>query len=78
LEGLVAFLSDVEVLELDHAVARRFGEVRAGLLDAGLVLPTTDLLIACTALTHDLTMVTHNIAHFARVPGLRLQDWLNP
>jgi tRNA(fMet)-specific endonuclease VapC len=35
-----------------------------------------DLLIAATALVHNLTLVTHNIRDFANVPGLTVQDWL--
>lgn len=36
-----------------------------------------DLLIAATALAHDLTLVTHNTHDFAHVPGLRVVDWLD-
>jgi tRNA(fMet)-specific endonuclease VapC len=35
-----------------------------------------DLLIAAIARAHDLTVVTHNGAEFARVPGLATADWL--
>jgi len=37
-----------------------------------------DLMLAATALVHDLTLVTHNTADFVNVPGLRLEDWLIP
>jgi tRNA(fMet)-specific endonuclease VapC len=37
-----------------------------------------DLLIAAVALTHDLTLVTHNTQHFQNIPNLRLEDWLVP
>jgi tRNA(fMet)-specific endonuclease VapC len=48
------------------------------LLDAGRPVPLTDLMIAATAIHHDLTMVTHNVADYTAVPGLRIQDWLSP
>lgn len=35
-----------------------------------------DLMIACVALEHDLTLVTHNTVDFQNIPGLRLEDWL--
>ncbi len=46
------------------------------LLDQGQPTPEIDLLIASTALVYDLTMITHNVSDFARVPGLKLDDWI--
>ena len=34
-----------------------------------------DVLIAGQAAARDLTLVTHNTREFARVPGLRIEDW---
>jgi len=59
-------------------VAREFGEVRGGLFDRGLSMPTIDLMIASTALVNNLTLVTHNGADYANVPNLRMVDWLVP
>jgi len=76
LRGLVALLSEVQVLPVDHDVAKKFGELRAALLDQGRPTPEIDLLIASTALHYDLTLVTHNTHDFAHIPGLRIEDWL--
>jgi tRNA(fMet)-specific endonuclease VapC len=78
LQGLLTFLSDVTVLDVDAEVARKFGAIQAQSLDQGQVLPGMDLLIAATALVHGLTMVTHNSGDFSRIPGLPLADWLSP
>jgi tRNA(fMet)-specific endonuclease VapC len=75
-QGLADLLSELHLLPVDHEVARRFGEVRAALLDRGLPTPEVDLFIASTALVHDLTLVTHNVQDFVNVPGLRVVDWL--
>lgn len=75
-EGLMALLSDLAILDVDHDVARRFGELRGKMLDRGQVAPSTDLLIAATALEHGLTLVTHNTKHFVDIPGLIIEDWL--
>jgi predicted nucleic acid-binding protein len=77
MQGLSAFLSEVQILPVDHEIARKFGEVRAALLDQGRPTPEMDLLIASTALHYDLTLVTHNIQDFAHLPGLRIEDWLS-
>jgi tRNA(fMet)-specific endonuclease VapC len=78
LQTLQDLLDDVTVLDVTLDVGRKFGEVRVALLDAGLGTPAMDLFIAATALVHDLILVTHNVQDFAHIPGLTIQDWLNP
>lgn len=41
----------------------------------GLPNNDADLIIAATALFHDLTLVTGNTAHFGWIDGLRVDDW---
>ncbi len=77
-QGLLKLLSDVTVLDVNQAVARRFGEVRAQLLDRGQPVAAVDLMIAATALVHGLAVVTHNTQHFSKVPGLTVEDWMVP
>jgi predicted nucleic acid-binding protein len=72
LEDARQFLSGFEVLPLDDATMVLFAEHRAHLRALGTMIADLDLLIACTALQHDLTLVTRNLRHFGRVPGLRL------
>jgi tRNA(fMet)-specific endonuclease VapC len=78
LQGLLDFLKDVNVVDVTEVIARKFGEVRASLLDSGKTVPEMDLMIAATALATDFTLVTHNVSDFAMVPGLRIDDWLAP
>jgi len=65
------------VLPFDAAAGRVYGELRADLERAGTPLAEPDLRIAAIALCHDLTMVTGNDRHFARVSGLRVENWLS-
>ena len=51
---------------------RHFAEVRGRLRLEGQLITDMDLLIAATALANSLTLVTRNIRHFARIPGLEL------
>lgn len=71
-------LGGLHVLPLDEATALRFADVAAALRNAGTPKPTPDLLIAATALHHDLTMVTANLRDFEPVPGLPVVDWTAP
>lgn len=55
--------------------ARTAGEIRVLLRRSGLSIGHYDILIAGQALSRGLTMVTHNVREFGRVPGLKLEDW---
>ena len=63
-------LPAVTVLPYDTAVARTYGEIEAQLYQRGAPLADADLQIAATALRHGLELVTGNVRHFDRVPGL--------
>jgi tRNA(fMet)-specific endonuclease VapC len=64
-----------EVVEFCAEAARRAGELRAALAAAGTPIGGYDVLIAGQALARDLTLVTRNMGEFARVAGLRVEDW---
>ena len=69
-------LPALTVLSYDAAAARVYGQVRAQLESAGRPLADADLQIAATALLHDLELVTGNVKHFRRVPGLLISPVL--
>ena len=69
-------LPAVTVLSYDIATARVFGEIRASLEEAGRILPDSDLQIAATAIHHRLELVSGNLRHFERVPGLTVNPVL--
>jgi len=71
-------MSDLHTIDLDRSIAEVCGRVAAQLAEVGNPPGTPDMLIAATALVHDLTLVTHNVRDFHRVPGLRIQDWIDP
>ena len=70
------FCAGVMVLAFDEAAAARFGIVGAALAVRGEPIGQIDTLIAAHALAEDLTLVTNNIKHYSRVPGLRTENWL--
>lgn len=52
-----------------------YARIKVELESQGKRLDNFDLLIAATAITSDLTLVTHNTRHFERIPELRVIDW---
>jgi predicted nucleic acid-binding protein len=65
-------LTAVTVLPYDLAVARVYGRLQASLSRAGRSIADGDLQIAATALHHGLEIVTGNLRHFERIPGIRV------
>src|ERR1051325_9264612 len=59
LQGVRDLLAASAVHEVDLAVAEKFGEVRAVLMDQGITVGEMDLLNGSVALVHNLTMATH-------------------
>lgn len=70
-------LPNLPILPFDASAARRYGEVRAELERRGTPMGDADLRIASIALTLDLTVVTANVRHFQKVPGLAVENWLD-
>ncbi|WP_303725845.1 type II toxin-antitoxin system VapC family toxin [Anaerovibrio lipolyticus] len=64
---------DILLFTADHAIV--FGLQRANLAASGTPIGVLDLMIASQGVASDLTVVTHNTREFARVEGLRLEDW---
>lgn len=66
------FLGDYVILPITDSIAESFAQERAALRRQGQLIPDMDLLIAATALSRDLTLLTRNVRHFARIPPLRI------
>ncbi|MDX8401506.1 MAG: PIN domain-containing protein [Mariprofundaceae bacterium] len=73
--ALEMFLMPLDIVPFDDAAAARYGEIRACLEAKGCVIGGNDLFIAAHALSLGVTLVTNNEREFARVPGLRLENW---
>jgi tRNA(fMet)-specific endonuclease VapC len=70
-----AFLGQFVSLPFDDAVCEQASRIRADLSRSGKLIGAYVILIAATALAHDLVLVTHNVGEFSRVQGLKIEDW---
>jgi tRNA(fMet)-specific endonuclease VapC len=69
----ISFLATLALLPWDAEAASRFLAFR----QSGIRIGSMDLKIACIVLEHDATLLTRNSSDFAKVPGLRLENWLD-
>jgi tRNA(fMet)-specific endonuclease VapC len=70
------FLSPLEILPFDKAALWVYGDLRAELARKGTPIGALDTMIAAHALSQQSTLVTNNTREFERVPGLRLENWV--
>ncbi len=68
----------LDVLTFDEPAAHHAADIRATLERSGRPIGSYDLLIAGHARSRGLIVVTANLGEFARVEGLRSEDWLSP
>lgn len=71
-------LKSITILEFDSNDAMKTASIRACLKQRGQPIGSYDILLAGTALSHNLTFVTSNTNEFNRVDGLVLENWRDP
>jgi tRNA(fMet)-specific endonuclease VapC len=59
-------------------VSAAFGRIKAALERRGQRIEDFDAAIAAHAVATGATLVTANLGQLTRVPGLRVEDWLQP
>lgn len=64
-------------IPLSIDVGNHYGKIRSKLEKQGKLIGNTDLWIASHALAADLILVTNNVREFARVPKLKIENWVS-
>ena len=70
-----AFLAPFYVLPSTAEVSWHYGRAFRHLHDNGQLIGANDLWIAATALAYRMPVVTRNVDHFRRVPGLEVESY---
>ena len=77
-QALAQFLLPLTIADFGYEAARAYGGIRAMLEQQGMPIGGLDMLIAAHAISLDVTLVTNNTSEFGRVPGLRVDNWVDP
>ena len=73
--ALALLLANIEIMNFDSLAAESYGKIRADLEKAGTPIGPLDMMIAGHAKALGYTVVTNNTKEFARVKGLKLENW---
>jgi tRNA(fMet)-specific endonuclease VapC len=68
--------SGLTLLSMTRPIWLRAAAIRVQLKKRGTPVGPHDLLIAATALEHNLILVTHNLSEFEKIKGLVCESWL--
>ena len=74
--AIMQMLLVLEVLPFDDRASMEYGGVRAYLEKRGTPIGPLDTLIASHARAEGLVLVTNNVREFERVPGLKVENWV--
>ena len=66
------------MIDISRSIMETFADLKVILEKTGIPIADLDLLIGASALSMNLILVTNNIRHFERVPGLHLENWASP
>jgi len=68
-------LNSIEVLEFDKFAAQKAAYIHAELMMSGNPVDILDVLIAGIVIANKEELVTRDVGHFSRIPGLRCISW---
>lgn len=76
LTAIEHFVARLEVLPFGDKAAAHYGQLRAELVRAGKPCGAHDMQIGGHARSGGLILVTNNLRELARMPGLRVENWV--
>jgi tRNA(fMet)-specific endonuclease VapC len=68
-------LGRIQLLDFDIGACERYGQLSRELRSLGRAIGDMDTLIASLAISHNEPLLTADIRHFSRVPGLIVRTW---
>src|SRR5215468_5141953 len=77
LQAIGQFCARLEVLAFPAKAAAHFGQIRADVERLGKPVGPLDMLIGAHARAEGLIVVTNNAREFLRLPGIRVENWVD-
>jgi tRNA(fMet)-specific endonuclease VapC len=70
-----AIMAKLSIVDFNDLQSELYGKIRLGLEKSGSPLGDMDMLIAAAALSAGAILVTHNVKHFSKIKGIKVEDW---
>ncbi len=70
-----SFCREIDVIPLSQTL-ELYAKYKAFLYKQGTPIEDLDLFIGCTAIAHNMTLVTENLKHMARIPEIKIENWI--
>ena len=75
--AFLKFCSNNELLPVRSTILDRATDIYAELHRRGQIIGDADIIIAATAIVHNLVLITNNTRHFSRIPDIALSNWFD-
>ena len=75
-QKVLSFCNLIPCIDWTQQAAKVYAMLRTELEAQGTPIGSMDMMIAASALAEDTTLVTNNMAHFSKVRGLKLENWV--
>ncbi len=75
-QKLAMFLAPFNILPFTTEDAVMAGKIRGYLSKQGTPIGPYDIQIAAQGISRNIILVTHNTGEFSRVPGIKMEDWM--
>lgn len=76
LEIITKLTRKIQFLDFNDSCQQHFGKLKVELEKKGMIIDDFDLMIAATAISYDLVLITNNIRHFSRIDNLVIENWI--
>ena len=75
-QKVILFCDLIPCIDWTQATAKIYAEIRTDLEAHGTPIGSMDMMIAASALAENVTLITNNVAHFSKVRGLKIENWV--
>ena len=74
INGFNDFLSNLKIYNFNFSSSKKAAEIFEDLKSRGEMLDLADIMIASTVISNNETLLTNNMSHFKRIPGLKIEE----